>query len=160
MTTPATGLDRNDRIEALVDRIIATGPAIRDETARTPRSDALFDLESVLTSGIEDAFAQLSGQRLDRLRRKIEVARKLYAGYDGKLSTPVKDALLSAAGVNRLCAVMLLAALRSGDTRFLNSALKLIDGLVLPATVSVLPELVLIAEETLDVLVPWGQGQP
>lgn len=161
MTIPATEVGKNFGIQALVDRIIATGPAIRDEAGHVYRTDAnqLFDLESVLASGIENAFTQLSGQGLDRLRRKIEVARKLYARYDSELSIPAKDAPLSAAGVNRLCAIMLLAALRSRDARFLNSALKLIDNLIVPANVSVSPELVRIAEETLNALVPWGQHQ-
>ena len=148
--------EQGDRVQVLVDRIIAVGQPMRQEAGGTsnPGAAFLFDLEAVLASGIEPAFEQLSGAQLDRLRRKVEVARKLYARYENDLSLPATTETLSAAGVNQLCAVMLLAALRSRDARFLNSALKLIDGLIAPASVPVSMELVLIAEATLDALVP------
>lgn len=154
-------IEGRNRVQALIDRIIAGGqPMWREADSVThPRSSALFDLEALLAQQIEFALEQLSNAQLDRLRRKIEVARKLYARYESDLSRPATTEPLSAAGINRLCAIMLLAALRHHDARFLNSALKLIDGLIAPAGVQVSSELVLIAEATLDALVPLERHQ-
>lgn len=70
---------------------------MRQEAGGTsnPGAAFLFNLEGVLASGIELAFEQLSDAQLDRLRREIEVARKLYARYESDLSLPATTKTLS-----------------------------------------------------------------
>ncbi|MDR7142205.1 hypothetical protein [Rhizobium sp. BE258] len=154
-------IEETSRVQALVDRIIDVGQPMQRETDSVTNlaASSLFNLEALLTQQVEPALEQLSNAQLDRLRRKIEIARKLYARYESDLSRPATTEPLSAAGINQLCAIMLLAALRHHDARFLNSALKLIDGLIAPAGVQVSSELVLIAEATLDALVPLERHQ-
>ncbi|MDO9418345.1 hypothetical protein [Pararhizobium sp.] len=145
-----------DEALVLVSRIIAVSESTQREAVRTtdPGESALFDLDALLSGGANLAFEQLSSSQLDRLRRKIEVARKLHRAYERDLSRPATATPLSAGGVNQLCAVMLLSALRCQDPRFLNAALKLIDGLILPAAVPVSAELISLAQSTLNILVP------
>lgn len=114
----------------------------------------LFDLEaqlftlswSNLAPGVEVPF--------DRLRKKVEVARKLYRYYLPDLSYPAAPTVLSAPAVRRLCGLLLKAALIQRDARFLNSALKLLDGVLERDDCEFPLELRLLASATLDTLVP------
>lgn len=119
-----------------------------------PTGDGQFDLAFLLSQGAEAAFAQLSEAQCDRLRRKIEVARKIFGTYEPDLSRPSSGAPLSADAMNQLCALMLLIALRRKDARYLNSALKLIDGVVEPAGIAVSERLISLTHAVLDLLLP------
>lgn len=156
MRVPGPKAELEHGVRALVDRIIAVGPSTPVDPAHDAEAAApdVLDLEGLLAGGAHSAFNQLSGPELDRLRRKIEVARKLYQRYERDLSRPATTTPLSAAGVNQLCAVMLLASLYERDARFLNSALKVIDELPLPFGARVSQELATLAQATLDTLIP------
>lgn len=160
MTLPGHQTEPDTGVRALIDRITASGlQTAANAAVSDARAPNVFDLEGLLAGDAHSAFKKLSMSDLDLLRRKIEVARKLFQRYESDLSRPVTAMPLSNAGVNQLCAVMLLAALYQLDARFLNSAFKLIDGLSFPTGVTVSPELVAIAKATLDTLIPMEPGR-
>jgi hypothetical protein len=159
MSNHQVNVQQEKCIQALITRIFAADDFFQGGTVTSLKAlgqapATQFNLEAVLASGLDSALEQLSGAKLDRIRRKIEVARKLYGQYEGDLSRPASSDPLSCAGVHHLCAVLLLHTLRSYDLRYLNSALKLIDGFIVPADAPESIELMLIAAETLDTLVP------
>jgi|GEM_PF-1822424 len=143
-------------IRTLIAQIDTFRPSQRADEVVSPKHEAqpAFDLEELLSGGARVALGRLSDAQLDRLRRKIEVARKLYVAYRPNLSGPASTEPLSASGVNQLCAVMLLAALLRRDARFLNSAFKLMDGLSIPANVAIADDLISLAYASLDVVLP------
>ncbi|MDR2219351.1 MAG: hypothetical protein LBE24_02085 [Methylobacillus sp.] len=96
--------------------------------------------------------------QLDRLRKKIEVVRKLYRFYLPDLARAITTTELSAAAVRHLCALLLKAALVQNDARYLNSALKLLDGVLARDDCNFPNELHIFAHATLDVLVPPVSG--
>lgn len=67
---------------------------------------------------------------LEALARKIEVARRLHRVYDAELRKPATDALLDPSLVPALGAVFADAAERTGDLKWLNTALKLQHGVL------------------------------
>ena len=67
---------------------------------------------------------------LEALARKVEVARRVHERYDAGLRAPVSEAILAASWVPALGAAFLDAAERTGDLKWLNSALKLQDGVL------------------------------
>jgi hypothetical protein len=140
---------------AQVDDWLEASPAsgaVVDATAPQPSLDLEVALQahawSDLTSGAE--------AQLDRLRKKIEVARKLCRYYLPDLSRAVAPTPLSAAAVRRLCALLLKAALLRRDARYLNSALKLLDGVLGRNDCTFPQELREFAQATLLALVPPG----
>lgn len=92
--------------------------------------DCHFDLEEQLHTLSWSNLAPEIDMPLDRLRKKVEVARKLYRYYAPDLSHAAAPTPLSAAGVHRLCGLLLKAALVRCDARYLNTALKLLDGVL------------------------------
>lgn len=144
-------------IDSLAQQIVEESRLLLQRIPSSPnrsRKLAQFDLEFLLSQGAEAALDRLSEPLSDRLRRKIEVARKVYQTYEPDLSRPTSSVPLSAEAINQLCALMLLAALRQRDVRFLNSALKLIDGILAPANVQVSQRLISLAHATLQLLLP------
>lgn len=119
-----------------------------------PRAEGMFDLEIELYCPGWDGSVADRLVLLDRLRKKVEVARKLYRFYLPDLSRSVDTQLLAAAAVRHLCALMLKAALVRHDTRYLNSALKLLDGVLTREDCDFPDELRALAHATLEVLVP------
>lgn len=161
MTNTAGRAELVNEIDALCERVAAESrsPARQDrESVGLAEDGSPFDLERLLAFGADTATARLGDAQLDRLRRKIEVARKVYRVYEQDISRPTSSQPLSPDGINQLCAVMLLAALRRRDARFLNAALKLIDGLHEPAGVQVSQRLSSLTQETLDLLLPLGRA--
>ena len=67
---------------------------------------------------------------LEALARKVEVARRIHERYDAALRAPASPAILPASWVPALGAAFLDAAERTGDLKWLNSALKLQDGVL------------------------------
>ncbi len=119
-----------------------------------PMAEGVFDLEAELfrpgwVGPTADRLAQL-----DRLRKKVEVARKLYRFYLPDLSRATGAQVLSAAAVRRLCLLMLKAALARHDARYLNSVLKLLDGVLERDDCDFSDELRALARATFEVLVP------
>jgi len=112
----------------------------------------LFDLETQLHTVSWSNLAPEVEVPFDRLRKKIEVARKLYRYYQPDLSRPAAPTALSAPAVRRLCGLLIKAALIWRDARFLNSALKLLDGVLGRDDCEFPQELRLLAGATLDVL--------
>lgn len=119
-----------------------------------PAVEGAYDLEiELFQPGWDDPAAERLVQ-LDRLRKKVEVARKLYRFYLPDLSRAAGTQLLSAAAVQRLCALMLRAAMARLDARYLNSALKLLDGVLAREDCDFPDELRDLAHATLEVLAP------
>lgn len=113
-----------------------------------------YDLEiELFQPGWEVPAAERLAQ-LDRLRKKVEVARKLYRFYLPDLSRASETRVLSAAAVQRLCALMLKTALLLCDARYLNSALKLLDGGLEREDCDFPDELRALAHAALEILAP------
>lgn len=67
---------------------------------------------------------------LEALARKIEVARRVHECYDAQLREPASEALLDPGLLPALGAAFADAAERSGDVKWLNTALKLQHGVL------------------------------
>lgn len=119
-----------------------------------PVAEGAYDLEIELFQPGWDGPAAEALVQLDRLRKKVEVARKLYRFYLPDLSRAAGTQLLSAVAVRRLCALMLKTALVRCDARYLNSALKLLDGVLVREDCDFPDELRALAHATLEVLAP------
>lgn len=76
---------------------------------------------------------------LDIIQRKTEVARRLNAFYtrDGKLR--VGDEIVHEDFALALCAIFLVAADRFHNAKYLNTALKMLDGILVAPIMSVDP---------------------
>lgn len=135
------------------DQIAAADQSSADmtEISTAVANSETLNLELVLCQGARKAAAQLSESHLDKLRRKVEVARKVYKFYNRIDFNPVSYGLLSREAFNQLCGLMLIVALQKNDARFLNSALKMIDGVVNLGDVDIDSDLVNLAHSTLDV---------
>ncbi|GMV55112.1 MAG: hypothetical protein AMXMBFR6_09170 [Betaproteobacteria bacterium] len=117
-----------------------------------------LDLDEALCS---KSWADLTAEaeaNLDRLRKKIEVVRKLYRYYLPDMSGPANPTPLSPEALQRLCALLLKAALLRNDMRYLNSALKLLDGILDQDEGIFQEDLRRLAALTLDALVPPALG--
>lgn len=90
----------------------------------------MFDLERALYDPAWHELNPAIEVRMDRLRKKIEVPRRLYRLYLADLSRPATSIQLSSTAVQRLSVLLLKAALIWHDVRYLNSALKLVDGVL------------------------------
>jgi hypothetical protein len=141
---------------ALVARLeewVATAGDAGEQSSSTVAEGA-YDLEiELFRPGWDGSVAERLAQ-LDRLRKKVEVARKLYRFYLPDLSLAVGTQVLSGSAVRRLCALMLKAALARHDARFLNSALKLLDGVLGREDCDFPDELRALARATFEVIVP------
>lgn len=113
-----------------------------------------FDLEEQLHTLSWSNLASEIDMPFDRLRKKVEVARKLYRYYAPDLSRAAALTPLSAASVYRLCGLLLKAALVRSDARYLNTALKLLDGVLGRDELEFPKELRSFALATLQALVP------
>lgn len=143
---------------ALVVRLDAwmalEGGSAAGEKGPGPVTEGAYDLEIELFQPGWDGPEAVGLVQLDRLRKKVEVARKLYRFYLPDLSRAAGAQVLSAAAVRRLCALMLKTALAGRDARYLNSALKLLDGVLVREDCSFPDELRAVAHATLEVLAP------
>lgn len=66
---------------------------------------------------------------VERLRRKVEIARRVASAYDTGLAKPSGQQQLDQSGLDQLF-VMFLAEAESGDPRSVNTVLKMADGVV------------------------------
>lgn len=137
------------RIDAWV-AVATTCPVARGDTGQPP----VLDLEPSLHTADWWALTPQAEAHLDRLRKKIEVARRLCRYYLPDLSRAAAPAPLSATGAQRLCALLLRAAVLRRDARYLNSALKLLDGVLGRDDLAFPAELGALAHATLDALAP------
>jgi hypothetical protein len=90
-------------------------------------SDADFSVPAFL-SGVDPRTGD--AEVLEALARKIEVARRLHESYDATLGRPASATLLDPAWLPALGAAFLDAAERMRDLKWLNTALKLQDGVL------------------------------
>ncbi|MCM8594228.1 hypothetical protein [Accumulibacter sp.] len=137
------------RIDAWLAADLRSGPGDGGTS-----SASTLDLEGALHSQAWSNLTPEADAQLDRLRKKIEVARKLCRYYVSDLSRAAEPTPLAAAAVRRLCVLLLKAALVRDDARYLNSALKLLDGVLGRDDCSFPDELRQLARSTLDALVP------
>ncbi|WP_141211483.1 hypothetical protein [Rhodoferax sp. TH121] len=114
----------------------------------------MFDLESALYDPAWHELNPAMEVQLDRIRKKIEVPRKLYRLYLADLSRPATSTLLSSAAVQRLSVLLLKAALIWHDARYLNSALKLVDGVLERDDCVFREDVRALAISTLNAMVP------
>lgn len=138
----------------LLSRIDAFLADVPDANVEGEAGPGARDLEAELRHFAVSPWTPDALTLLDRLRKKIEVARKLCRYYLPDLSLAAAAVPLSSAGVQRLCGLLLKSALLSRDARYLNAALKLLDG-VLDRADCIFPDtLRALAVGVLDVLVP------
>jgi hypothetical protein len=138
---------------ARINTLCAGAPSLqmKDGEAVQP---PMVDLEALLNMTGWWALTPQTEAQLDRLRKKIEVARRLFRYYTPDLSRAAAPTLLSVEGVQRLCALLLRAAVLRHDARYLNSVLKLLDGVLGRGDLVFPSELRKLAHATLDVLAP------
>lgn len=86
--------------------------------------DRVFSVRAFLESGSTDTAI------LEALARKVEVAGRVHELYDSELRTPASESLLDPALLPTLGAAFLDAAERGGDLKWLNTALKLNQGVL------------------------------
>jgi hypothetical protein len=142
--------------ETLVSRIdtwLVTYSQIREYRDSASPQSAL-DLEVALYSQDWSELTPCAEEKFDRLRKKIEVARKIFRYYLPDLSRAAAPIPLSCEAVQRLCCLLLKLALIRRDARYLNSALKLLDGILDLNDCSFPEELNTLAHATLESLVP------
>jgi hypothetical protein len=150
-----SGEEFSHDLRAQIEEWLASAAFDRSPLKRRDNGDGLLlDLEAQLHTPSWSNLAPEVEVPFDRLRKKIEVARKLYRYYLPDLSRPAAPTALSVQAVQRLCGLLLKAALIRRDVRFLNSALKLLDGVLGRDDCEFPHELRLLAGATLDVLVP------
>lgn len=130
----------------------AAWPAVDAGPDRPP--DAL-DLELSVRSESWRTLAPAALAQLHRLRKKVEVSRSLYRFYRADLSHPEGLARLSGAGAQRVCVLFVKAALVQRDPRFLNSALKMVDGVLIQEDCAMPLPVQALVGAALDHLVPW-----
>lgn len=134
-----------------IDTFLAAVPDAKVEGETVP---GVRDMEAELRRLAGSPLTPDALTLLDRLRKKIEVARKLCRYYLPDLSRAAAAVPLSSVGVQRLGGLLLKSALLSRDARYLNAALKLLDG-VLDRADCIFPDtLQVLAVAVLDVLVP------
>ena len=104
--------------------------------------------------GLDEA-AQLA--MLEHLTRKVEVARRLWAFYEEDLSRPVERVPVHEAYAHHLCAIFLATAAVTADFKFLNTALKMLDGFLIEPAIAREARLAEAAEELLRIL-PWASS--
>jgi hypothetical protein len=127
--------------------VVDTHSLLADLWRRLPpprQRDGLFSVESFLHGLRSAADIEQAGvaEVLEALSRKVEVARRLRAFYRPDFRNA--DETLVAEGYPAyLCAVDLLAAQTLPDYKFLNCALKMLDGILVEPTLA--PELALDA---------------
>lgn len=102
----------------------------RDAAREPRRRDEAFATEAFLADllagpGPVDAQAV---RVLDRLCKKVDVVGKVSAFYTPALARSAEPEPLSAPYAAALAAALLLAAETGGDLKFLNTALKMLDG--------------------------------
>ncbi len=138
---------------ARIDAWLAAGAAVTT-AGEAPCDGSDVDLETALHTPSWSNLGRDAEAPFDRLRKKVEVARRLCRCYAPDLSRCTEPAPLSEAAVARLCGLLLKAALVWRDLRYLNSALKLLDGVLEREDCAFPDELRALAGETLDCLVP------
>ncbi|MHC5113734.1 MAG: hypothetical protein ACYTGP_04825 [Planctomycetota bacterium] len=150
MIEPRTETDRRAELARTVVR--HTGGQL-PEPRRRPDC---FCLEPMLHEYRDDGAPDAAGvARLDQLARKVEVARRLWAFYEPDLSRPVERTLVHDAYAAHLCAVFLSTAARTADPKFLNTAVKMLDGMLLEPALAGDAVLAETAEELVRML-PWA----
>lgn len=110
----------------------------------SPREKSgVFSVEAFLASRSSEEIVLLpeSLEIYGKLRRKVEVARRLFAHYTADIARPAGDDIVHPGYAQLLCAQFLIIAQKSGDPRVLNAALKMLDGILLAPVVSPLPAL-------------------
>jgi len=112
----------------------------------------VFDLEDEIHSNAWFRLDDAIGPKLDRLRKKVEVARRLFRFYAVDLSSAIEPIMLSASSVRYLYVLFLKAALVQSDFRYLNSALKIVDNILHRDDCVFSEELRALAFSTLDVM--------
>lgn len=159
MAMAATEFSTGDDVELLarIDAWVAVATAC-PVTGRDIGEPPVLDLETILYTTDWWALTPQAEAHLDRLRKKIEVARRLCRYYLPDLSRAAAPTPLSAAGIQRLCALLLRAAVLRRDARYLNSALKLLDGVLGRDDLAFPAELRALAHAALDALAPPAPG--
>lgn len=154
-----------DTQAALVARLDAwlAQDVARHDTGRSALSVEppvpMLDLEAEIYTDAWSALLPETAAHLDRLRKKIEVARMLRRYYLPDLSQAAAAPLLGAAAVRRLYVLLLKASVVWRDARYLNAVLKLNDAILGRDDCSIPNELRALARATLDALVPWERSR-
>src|SRR5262245_37724923 len=70
-------------------------------------------------------------RELEALAKKVEVGRRLYVAYDAEIKRAMTNEVAHPSYVALLCAIFLAVAEQGPAWRFLNTALKMTDGVLL-----------------------------
>jgi len=119
----------------------------------------MLDLEAEIYTDAWSALLPETDVHLDRLRKKIEVARTLRRYYLPDLSRAAAAPLLGAAAIRRLYVLLLKASIVWRDARYLNTALKMNDAILGRDDCLIPDELRALACAALDALVPWERSR-
>lgn len=103
-------------------------------------------------SALNNTSDELCLSRLERLCKKVDVQNKLRIFYKTDLSTPLCDDNVDSIYAKLLCAVLLFFSLSYNDYKFLNTGIKMINGVLLEPKVEYEMSWNYLAEETLSQL--------
>lgn len=119
-------------IVADLSRRLSDLAATLPEPRQMPGQFSVEPIVAALAAEPEILLAQTGD--LDVLQRKTEVARRLGAFYTPDAKLRVGDDVVHPDYALALCAIFLLFAERSNNAKYLNTALKMLDGILLAPT--------------------------
>lgn len=94
------------------------------------RSKQFFSTESFLSQLVPASYTVQDLLLLDQYCRKIDVKKALYSEYSLNLEIVENSSVLSTESIERMVCHLLLAFLQAKDYKFLNTVLKLRDGVL------------------------------
>lgn len=122
----------------------------------TPRiEEGTFSTEKFLHDMQVESISSCERMKiLDRLCKKVDVVKKVYIAYESDLSKARSSVVIRESYAVYLCMILICAAKEGKDLKFLNSALKMLDGGLIGPTFFCPNEVKEFAKLTLEELLP------
>jgi len=122
-------MEKIDELLAEIDVFLRKSIKSNYDSERA-HDDTVFDLERELYNTYWFEISVEAEHKLDLLRKKIEVTKKIHRFYMLDMSNATVQTNLCAEAVKLLYLLFLKAALERRDFRYLNTALKISDGIL------------------------------
>lgn len=95
---------------------------------------------------------------LDRLCKKVDVVKKVYIAYESDLSKARSSVVIRESYAVYLCMILICAAKEGNDLKFLNSALKMLDGGLREPNLQYPQQLFVLAEDVMKDIFAGRRG--
>jgi hypothetical protein len=118
----------------------------------TPEKPGKFNVAHFLTHLMAGNYTASNLNTLEKLCKKVEVSKKLFLYYDPLLQKPLTTDSISQAVCDKLVCHLLLAFIYSGNYKFCNSLLKILDGILIIPIYQISDQLKSLCEEILYVM--------